>query len=226
MELFFDIFLNLTQVSDQQTIGQRLEEIIADKRVKSKRAFALSIGVDPSFFDKMVKGATSITAAYADKIAEKYGVNKEWLFTGTGPKYVSAGVLDPSPMQILSLLAQAFKDQAAAHKEHAETLKLQADILRSIESKMARQDTQEEISKRAEYIQANLESLSSGHQLVAIRQAVDRGILLRSLARLEGKKNDHALLSEADSKINEIEAESVRLSKRHAADKSSTEKSK
>ena len=129
-----------------------------------------------------------------------------------------------TPSQMLSILvrsydkqADAFKDQAKAHADQAEGFKAlaeafraQIDLIKNIDSRMA--------------LQASLESLSSGHQLVAIRQAVDRGILLRSLARLEGKEDDRALLSEADNKINEIEAASVRLSKLHAEDMKSTEK--
>jgi hypothetical protein len=73
---------------DNKEVGKRIEEIRIEKRIRSKRAFALSIGVDPSFFDKMAKGETPLTQAYANAIALKYGVNIEWLYRGAGDKYI------------------------------------------------------------------------------------------------------------------------------------------
>jgi len=151
MELFFKFFLNFIQVSDKQTIGQRLEKVIAGKRVKSRRTFALSIGADPSFFDKMVRGSALLTENYADNIERVYGVNKEWLFSGIGEPYVDLGIREPSTMQILDRLSQAFIDQAAAFRA-------QAELMRSIESKMAQESTQARLEKEIKEVNGKLDS--------------------------------------------------------------------
>jgi len=176
-----------------------------------QEAVSEAVGYKPTTITELLSGGKNLTSAYK-RLSLKYG----------------EALKNSMPQDIVKLPTAPSNNFSAEQlfAMYMEVSKTQTIILRNIESKMATEQTLERIIDKVEELKASSESLSSGHQLVAIRQAVDRGILLRSLARLEGKKNDHALLSEADSKINEIEAESVRLSKRHAADKSSTEKSK
>lgn len=75
------------QSPDNESITGRLKELIADQRPKSQRAFALSFGADPSFFDKIMKGKKELTDLMAHAMFVKYGVNADWLFSGRGPKY-------------------------------------------------------------------------------------------------------------------------------------------
>ncbi|HTI09159.1 MAG TPA: hypothetical protein VL832_11410 [Puia sp.] len=165
-------------MSDKENIGQRLEWIIADKRLKSKRAFALSIGADPSFFDKMVRGAATLTDKYADNIASKYGVNKEWLYSGKGAPYLGNDAREPSTMIILDRLSQAFVEQAAAFRA-------QAEMMKSIESKMAQEKTQAKILKAIEDQEA-IFARSNENQL-GLASLVGE-ILTRDIAR-EAKNN-------------------------------------
>lgn len=74
------------QPPENKAIVKRLEEVMADIRPKSKRAFAISVNADPSFFDKILKGKASLTENIASSIASKYGVDLEWLLTGNGEK--------------------------------------------------------------------------------------------------------------------------------------------
>ena len=88
MELFFLIILFDMQQVDNKSISERLRKIESDLRLKSRRAFALSINADPSFFDKILKGTTPLTEAYAEALEKKYGVSREWLFSGEGEVYL------------------------------------------------------------------------------------------------------------------------------------------
>lgn len=66
--------------------GKRLSEIIADSGLKSFQ-FAESIGKDASYLSKMENGKKGISVTYLDAIEKKYGVNRQWLLFGNGPKY-------------------------------------------------------------------------------------------------------------------------------------------
>ena len=69
---------------DNKKVGERLRQIEGSLRLKSRRAWALAIEADPSFFDKIVKGQATLTETYADALQKKFGVNKEWVFHGVG----------------------------------------------------------------------------------------------------------------------------------------------
>jgi transcriptional regulator with XRE-family HTH domain len=87
LQTFYGLFFNKMQPTDNKSIAKRLEEVIADVKPKSKRAFAISINADPSFFDKILKGKASLTENIASSIAEKYGVDLEWLLMGQGTRH-------------------------------------------------------------------------------------------------------------------------------------------
>jgi hypothetical protein len=92
MELFYKIlFSKMERVENKGVVG-RLAELRRDSRARSVRAFALSISADPSFYAKIEKGDKELTDGIAEGICKKYGVNKDWLFTGQGPKKA-----EPSP---------------------------------------------------------------------------------------------------------------------------------
>jgi hypothetical protein len=69
------------------SLSERLESIISEKRIKSSRAFALSINVDPSLFAKVLKGEREISDSMVKSISEKYNINPDWLLLGHGEKY-------------------------------------------------------------------------------------------------------------------------------------------
>lgn len=74
----------------------------------------------------------------------------------------SAKVADPSPMQILAVLADAFRDQAA--------------MMKSIESKMAREETQARIKSSLTEVLAGVETIALRQQesFQAILAKIDR----------------------------------------------------
>jgi len=68
--------------------------------------------------------------------SEHFGVDYTWIWFGKSEmEPAGAPIAEPTPMQIVASLAEAFKAQA-------ETARMQAEILKSIEAKMARAETQ------------------------------------------------------------------------------------
>jgi len=78
--------MSIITVNDKE-VAARLSEIIKEKRLKSARAFALSIDVDPSYLSKVLKCERSITETTVDSIEEKYNIRPDWLLWGKGEKY-------------------------------------------------------------------------------------------------------------------------------------------
>lgn len=169
------------QPIDNKEVGDRLSEIMRINRVKSTRAFALSVGADPSFFAKIVKGERPLTESIGNEVAEKYGVSLDWLIEGVGEmkpaKIANAGTsfTQPTAMNILATLAEAFKDQARV-------VAVQADIMKSIESKMARADA-------LATIDTNLIRTLAGVERIAIVQDRSQIELLNYLAALNAGKD-------------------------------------
>src|ERR1700744_2825094 len=103
------------QSSDNKRVGERLLNIITHQRIKSKRAFAISIDADPSFMDKIIKGKATLTEKIAKKIADVYGINEEWLWSESGDMWNKKGpesnFIEKSS-DSLSVLAEAMKLQS------------------------------------------------------------------------------------------------------------------
>lgn len=113
---------------------------------------------------------------------------------------------DPSPMQILDRLSQAFRDQAKALADQAEGFKAQAEafkgnteLLVAIKNIMDRQD------RRSEVIESNLIRTLETVRTVAGRQEADEEIILQSLARLEKLPSEKKLLQDAGKRRDQIE---------------------
>jgi hypothetical protein len=98
----FNNFLPMSKGIDKQGVATRINEI-QDKLKINSRSFAISIGMDPSQMSKIEKGALGISAAYASKINEVYGVNVSWILTGKGEKGVWRKI--PKNMEEIGLLA-------------------------------------------------------------------------------------------------------------------------
>lgn len=63
-------------------VGKRINDLIDSRKDLSSRQFALSIGMDPSQFAKIVKGVAAISLEKLVEISSKYEVSVEWLVTG------------------------------------------------------------------------------------------------------------------------------------------------
>lgn len=179
MELFFKIVFFIMEKPDNKEVGKRLEGLMVDLRLKSRRAFALSVGADPSFFDKIMKGTATLTDGYAKLIEEKYGVNKEWLFTGKGDKHPGG-------------------------KEKAREIDYQAKYYELLEKEKKALEDDKAFFK--EIIKTNLAVILLDVQSISSRQKGSGETVLRSLERIE-KVEDGSLVKEADNRTDQIEKE-------------------
>jgi transcriptional regulator with XRE-family HTH domain len=109
--------------------GKRLTEVIADSKLNSGQ-FAETIGKDPSYLSKMENGKKGISGTFIKAIEEKYGVNRQWLLFGNGPKYgtnvpresgENLAVDDMDIVKVLANLSESHKNLTAAHKEIAQS---------------------------------------------------------------------------------------------------------
>ena len=69
-------------------VHKRLQEFKEEQQLRSVRALALSIGADPSFFDKIYKGQKPISDALLKDLERVYRLNPKWVKFGAEPKYV------------------------------------------------------------------------------------------------------------------------------------------
>lgn len=71
---------------DIESVKERIE-MLMELGNDSMSGFAKKIGIDPSGFNRKMKGETVITPKDIHKICIAFGVNKEWLCDGTGEMY-------------------------------------------------------------------------------------------------------------------------------------------
>ena len=69
---------------DKIGVGERIDQLIKEFKIKNGRQFALSIQMDTSYFNKVYNGESTISEKYVDSICEVYKVSKEWLLYGIG----------------------------------------------------------------------------------------------------------------------------------------------
>jgi phage repressor protein C with HTH and peptisase S24 domain len=165
--------------SENELIIARLKQIMNEYRAKSVRAFALSINTDPSFFAKILKGEKELTQNVADQIRSKYGVNADWLQTGKGEK--------AEPQHIQNL------DQ----NKKPGSIDYQAKYIAGLE---------EDKAWLKRMLETSLAEILRQMELSSIRQKGTGDVVLRSLERLEGLKEDE-LVKEADRLSLQIDTE-------------------
>lgn len=96
----------------------RIKEIRKDKHL-TQEAFGKEIGVTGASVSRMESGIYEVTESLMISICREFGVFREWLETGEGPKYKTApaggieqelrdilGVDDPFAVAVLSSLAK------------------------------------------------------------------------------------------------------------------------
>lgn len=69
-----------------ETIQDRLNQIMKEKGV-NPRQMAISSGIDPSYFNKALKGMVGLTIEKIESIASFYGVDVNWLRGKNVDKY-------------------------------------------------------------------------------------------------------------------------------------------
>lgn len=65
----------------------------------TKNAFATKVGINPSNFNRKMKGEIPFTIRDITKVSKNIGVNTEWLETGDGEPYTSNGFINRGLMR-------------------------------------------------------------------------------------------------------------------------------
>lgn len=99
---------------------KRLQQVIADSKSRSLRAFALSINIDPSLMAKVIGDQRTLTAAMVKAITEKYKVNESWLLYGEGEKYGQNGTGKPADSLPGTVTLQDHIAEIQARRQDAE----------------------------------------------------------------------------------------------------------
>lgn len=76
----------------------RIKSVIADSGMTSN-AFALKVGMNSSNLSRKLNGKVPITSRDYRLICDSIGVNKDWLETGTGDKYIGEPLNGKETMQ-------------------------------------------------------------------------------------------------------------------------------
>lgn len=139
--------MSIITVNDQD-IANRLKEVIKEKRIKSTRAFALSIDVDPSYMAKVLKCERSITETTVDAIAEKYNILPDWLLWGKGAKYGQPAPHEPhNSLVIAPIEPQVELKYVALLEKTVEEKESDLKILRSALQKISSVDEKVNVLK-------------------------------------------------------------------------------
>lgn len=162
-------------------IAKRLKELKADKRLKSARAFALSIDADPSFFDKILKGEKSLTENYLSALVLKYGVNEKWILFGEGEKYrpnIPHGTSKNEEQELLALLIELMKRQNVILERQTNNVEKKVERIDvNLDSVLVNQ--REILAMQTGYHDAILENLAAIRKVkpeVEIRNARKKGV--------------------------------------------------
>ena len=76
-------FVKMALKINQDGLSERINVLMNEAGMTNRR-FALSVGIDPSGFDKKTKGIQTWTVNDVSKICEKMKVRKGWLLDGEG----------------------------------------------------------------------------------------------------------------------------------------------
>lgn len=76
----------------------RIKSVIADSGL-TRNAFALKVGMNSSNLSRKLNGKVPITSRDYRLICDSIGVNKDWLETGTGDKYIGEPLNGKETMQ-------------------------------------------------------------------------------------------------------------------------------
>ena len=173
---------------DNKLLGERFKT--ARQRIGLKaRPFAIKGGIDISQYSKIERGEAGLSREKISEVAKIHGINMDFITTGKGPILIGEEEVfektkvEPTMKEILMVLAKGFTAQA--------------ETLKSIESKMARQDSQANI-------EANLGLVLETLRTVAVRQEADEEIMLASLSRLEGDQ-ENKLFEDVGRRKSQIE---------------------
>lgn len=91
----------MKKIENQKDVLARIAELIKDFGLPDRR-FAISMNIDTSNFGRKMKGEQPITENDVEKISKGANVNKEWLLSGEGDKYMEKKDVEPAPEAVIS----------------------------------------------------------------------------------------------------------------------------
>ena len=150
---------------------------------------AKATGMGEPTVSTYLNSGRQVSRPFLRKFCEVYGIDYDLISSGRKGK--AQGNADHfSPDQLYAMFMSVSDKQT--------------DILKSIESKMAQQDSQARIEKKIEEADANLRLVLETLRTVAVRQEADEEIILHSLARIE-RKPEKELFLDAGRRKGQIE---------------------
>lgn len=186
---------------------ERLKEVMADKRYKSVRAYALAINVDPSQLAKVLNGDRPATDIIVDNIGKSLKVNQDWLLYGQGNKYGQGKAYSNDVSQSLTLEDSKPDPYRERYEEQLrETIallkKTNEDLQRELKDARERAITITEmqnsiseiqnikIEKRLNEIQASLATARSNQLALSAMMKAGHEVLFDYLATLKNVSLD------------------------------------
>jgi len=157
---------------DNKQIGNNLK-LAREKIGANKRQFATVAGVDVSQYGRVERGDEGFGREKLIQIAERHGLNMEFLSTGKGPIFVETDIayrtIAPISTQVLTS-EQVFSILATGYQTSLEIMKAQTAILETIKKEMARADGQAEIDKGVKDIAINLNVAQADIEKISLVQ--------------------------------------------------------
>ena len=91
------------------TVGMRVAQIIADQNL-SQKEMADKLGISVSTMSRIVNGTQELNRAAKLILADRFGVNIDWLETGNGSPYLISSKEEPG---IADTLIEVLRDNPA-----------------------------------------------------------------------------------------------------------------
>lgn len=70
-----------------EQVKERIASIMTEENL-TPNAFSRKVGIDPSGFQRKMKGVSPFTNKDFDKIQNAFGILRSWILTGEGEKYL------------------------------------------------------------------------------------------------------------------------------------------
>ncbi|MCB0609702.1 MAG: peptidase S24 [Lewinellaceae bacterium] len=89
------------------------DKLREENRVRSSRAFAVSLDYLPQSLSEIIKGRRDVTIELIRKAVEFYKINPAYLFTGEGPMFMTDE--DQKNLRVLTIVTNAQNDERIVH---------------------------------------------------------------------------------------------------------------
>jgi len=132
---------------NQEGLTQRIKAMV-DESCMTYRKFAITAGIDPSGFDKKMKGILQWTVNDINKICSNLNIRRGWLVDGEGQQFkapdeildkIPATQTDSTNNQKLNNAVDLFTDQALRMEKFIVMLSNEISEVRSIKEELQQQ---------------------------------------------------------------------------------------